>query len=519
MARPAGDALFEHAPCGLLLTDADGLILRANATFCAWLGYPAGGLAGRRLQDLLTVGGRLFHQTHCVPIMRLQGSLREVQLELVNHQGDRVPVLLNMVRQPGETGILHHVSVFLVTERRSYEQELLKARKASDAALAAKKEAQQQLTDANERLLHEAQRKNEFLATLAHELRNPLAPLRTGVHLLKLRHQSDAADLKVIAAFERQVDHLTRLTDDLLEVARITQDKLRLQREKVDLRAVVQAALDDCAELAQAQQHTVTLELAAQALTVEGDVARLTQIVVNVFSNACKYTPPGGHILVRARRGATDVELVIEDNGIGLNAQALPEIFTMFSQVESALDRSRGGLGVGLALVKRLLDLHGGAVEVYSAGPGLGSRFTIRLPASSGALTPGTEAPSAARVAARNRHTVLIVDDNADAAETLGAVLTLKGHSVSIANCAASALEIGAALRPDTALLDIGLPDMNGYQLAQHMRGSDWGAQALMVAITGWGTPQDQARAQAAGFNLHLTKPVNLPALLELLGG
>ena len=509
--------MFEHAACGLLQTDGDGLILRANATFCAWLGYAEKELSGRRrVQDLLTVGGRLFHQTHCVPIMRLQGSLREVQLEMVDSGGARIPVLLNMVKQAAGTRTVHHVAVFLVNERRSYEQELLKARKASDAALAEKKEAQQQLTEANQRLLHEAQRKNEFLATLAHELRNPLAPLRTGVHLLKLRHQAGAADMKVIAAFERQVDHLTRLTDDLLEVARITQDKLRLQLEPVDLRQVVQAALDDCAELVQSQQHTVTLELSAQALTVDGDVARLTQIVVNVFSNACKYTPPGGHIKVYAQRDAAQVQLVIEDNGIGLSEQALPEIFTMFSQVESALERSRGGLGVGLALVKRLLELHGGSIEASSPGPGLGSRFTIRLPACTKGAAAAPPPPPATAV--HGQRSILIVDDNVDAAETLSALFALKGHRTQIVSCAAAALGIGEALQPDIALLDIGLPDMTGYELAQRIRASAWGAQTQMVAITGWGTAQDQARAYAAGFDLHLTKPVDLGVLLQALG-
>jgi signal transduction histidine kinase len=421
-----------------------------------------------------------------------------------------------MVKQAAGTRTVHHVAVFRVNERRSYEQELLKARKASDAALAEKKEAQQQLTEANQRLLHEAQRKNEFLATLAHELRNPLAPLRTGVHLLKLRHQADAADMKVIAAFERQVDHLTRLTDDLLEVARITQDKLRLQLEPVDLRQVVQAALDDCAELAQSQRHSVTLELPAQALTVDGDVARLTQIVVNVFSNACKYTPPGGHIKVYAQRDADQVELVIEDNGIGLSEQALPGIFAMFSQVESALERSRGGLGVGLALVKRLLELHGGAIEASSPGPGMGSRFTIRLPACTEGAAAAPPPPLA--TASHGRHSILIVDDNVDAAETLSALFTLKGHRTQIVSCAAAALGIGEAFRPDIALLDIGLPDMTGYELAQRIRASAWGAQTQMVAITGWGTAQDQARAYGAGFDLHLTKPVDLGILLQALG-
>ncbi|HET7809672.1 MAG TPA: ATP-binding protein [Steroidobacteraceae bacterium] len=364
-----------------------------------------------------------------------------------------------------------------------------------------------------ERALLEAdRRKDEFLATLAHELRNPLAPIRNAVRIL----DSDAADERqrkwgreVIA---RQVQRMSLLLDDLLDVSRITRGQLELKKDYVDLRSVASVAIETARPLIDAKHHQLTVNLPAENIRLAADPLRLSQVIGNLLTNAAKYTDSGGRIELDARVENAELVITIRDNGIGLSQEAMPALFTMFSQVNSAIDRAEGGLGIGLALVKGLVALHGGRVEVRSEGLGRGSEFIVRLPHRilAAPRAPAAEATrGAANASAVRRGRVLVADDNRDAAESLAMVLRFLGYEVGVAADGGEALELGAQLHPDAAVIDIGMPGMSGHEVARRMRREAWGRRAVLVALTGWGQEQDRQAALAAGFDEHLTKPVD----------
>lgn len=511
---PGGDFLFEHAACALVLADPNGLILKANARACRWLGYAEEELAGKvRMPDLLPIGARLFHHTHCLPILQVQGSVAEVQVDLRNRLGERVPMLINIMRMKHADRVLDQWALFKASDRQKYERELLAARRTAEAALAARQGAEAQLQAVNAQLSAADRRKDEFLATLSHELRNPLAPMRSALDVLKMKF-AGVADDRVLSIFDRQLRHLTRLVDDLMEVSRITEGRMQLQQEKVDLVALVRSAAQDVGMIMQAAGHTLDLALPPHPVIVNGDATRLVQVVLNLLTNAAKYTPDGGAINLALECEQGDAVVRVRDNGIGIPAGALASVFDMFSQLEPALDRAKGGLGIGLALVRGLVALHGGTVSAASAGPGRGSEFTMRLPLAAG---------NASFPAALEHHVpqaglrVLVVDDNDDAAETMRMALALYGCEIRVAHTAAAALELVATFQPQLALLDIGLPDMNGYELARRLRLMDEGASMTLIAATGWGQEKDRQLAFDAGFNHHLTKPVDFEVLRLLL--
>jgi PAS domain S-box-containing protein len=512
---PDADALYEHAPCGLLLTDGAGLILRANATLCRWLGYSASALARKtRIQDHLPVGTRLFHQTHCLPLLQVQGSVAQLQVELRDSAGQRVPVLVNIVRRVVDGEVFDEWALFAVNERRSYERELLAAKKSAEQALEARLEAEAQLRALNEALSDADRRKDEFLATLSHELRNPLAPMRSAIEVLKLEHGAGAGKRPLLDVFDRQLHHLTHLVDDLMEVSRITQGRMELRREPVLLADIVRGAVEDVAAMMRGAGQTLNVTLDAAGAVVEADPTRLFQVVVNLLTNACKYTPNGGIIDLALRVEGQEAVIAVRDNGIGIPAHALATVFDMFSQLKPALDRSKGGLGIGLALVRGILALHGGSIGAESAGEGRGSTFTARLPlapvqatAASIGAAPDTVEPAS----------VLVVDDNVDAADTLQMFLELSGCRARVAHSAAEALDLLDRFQPQVALLDIGLPDMNGYELARRVRQRPGGAGLLLIAATGWGQEADKQLAFDAGFDHHLTKPIDFDKLRALL--
>jgi len=514
-ALPAVDAFYEQAACGLLATDADGMIVRANATVHAWLGAPPDALVGKlRFCDLLSPGARLFHHTRCVPLLQLEGAVNEVQVDLLTLDGRHLPVLLNIVRQPAADGAwLDHWAVFRSSGRHAYEHALLGARKVAEDALEAQRAADLQLQALNLQLTAADRRKDEFLATLSHELRNPLAPMRSAVDVFKLKYGSDT-DERLLQAFDRQLRHLTRLVDDLMDVSRITQNRMQLRRTPVDLAPLVRGAAQDLASMMAAARHTLRLSVPDAALVVDGDATRLAQVVINLLANAAKYTPDGG--LIEVELACTDghAELRVRDNGIGIPADALGAVFNMFAQLEPALDRARGGLGIGLALARGIVDLHGGAILVQSAGPGLGSEFTLRLPLVAGCAEPETAAaPSALAAPLR----VMVVDDSLDTAETMALALELFGCETRMAHTAAAALELAAEFAPNVALLDIGLPDYNGYELARRLRALPSGLGITLIAATGWGQDKDRTLALDAGFDHHLTKPIDFEQLRLLL--
>ncbi|BDT57697.1 hypothetical protein MasN3_11910 [Massilia varians] len=513
------DALYDDAPCGLLLADADGLLLHTNATACGWLGFTPAELAGIvRIQDLMTVGARLFHHTHCEPVLQARGSVAELQIDLRHRDGTRLPMLVNIVRrrEAGQSGgaVRDQWALFMASERQSYERELRNARRAAEEALEARRGAELQLQAVNAALSEADRRKDEFLATLSHELRNPLAPLRSALEVMRHTTAAESTGQRLLSVFDRQLHHLTHLVDDLMEVSRITQDKMELRREAVDLPVLVRAAVCDTAGLMEQAGHRLEVTLPPHPVTVDADPTRINQVVVNLLTNAAKYTPDGGRIALSLAVDEGMALLAVRDNGIGLPRHALATVFDMFSQLEPALQRSRGGLGIGLSLVRGIVELHGGTIGAESEGEGRGSCFTVRLPLAPVARLPEAAAAAPAPVAAR----ILVVDDNADAAEMLLMALETFGCEVRAAHSAGAALAMAQEFAPEVALLDIGLPDLNGYELARRLRATTAGRHMRLIAATGWGQEKDRQRAFDAGFDHHLTKPIDFERLRSVLG-
>jgi signal transduction histidine kinase len=375
-------------------------------------------------------------------------------------------------------------------------------------------------------------RKDEFLATLAHELRNPLAPIRQAVHIARLAPAGDARRERALEIIARQAGHMALLIDDLLDLSRISRGKLQLRREAVDLRDVVQQALETTTPAIEARGHRLVLELPHDPVPMEADPLRLAQVIANLLSNAAKYTDPGGTITLQAALDGGEAVVRVRDTGIGLSVADQQRIFTMFSQVGSALDRAEGGLGIGLALSRGLVELHGGAIGVRSAGRGRGAEFSVRLPLQpAGAPLPSSEAATGVRplqppaapperepaAAGTRRRRVLVADDNADALETLAMLLGAEGHEVLQAADGQQALELALAQRPDVAVLDIGMPRRNGFDVALALRASEAGHGMVLIALTGWGQEQDRRQAAASGFDHHCTKPVEVGHLLDLV--
>ncbi len=376
--------------------------------------------------------------------------------------------------------------------------------------------------------LKEADRhKDEFLAMLAHELRNPLAPIHNAVQLMHRRAVSDPQLVWSRDVIGRQLAHLTRLVDDLLDVSRITRGKINLSKEVIELSTLVARTVETVQPLFEERGHTLKLELPDMVLAVLGDPTRLTQALGNVLSNAAKYTERGGQISLSAIQSGGEVEIRVRDNGIGIPPDLMPQIFQLFTQLDRTSGRSQSGLGIGLALVQRLIEMHGGSVTAYSEGPGRGSEFVIRLPLfirETGSTPQPLKTLSAleqstmnAEGTPRTQRRILVADDNNDALESLATLLQLSGHEVYTAGNGAVALESAEQYRPEVALLDIGMPKLDGYEVARRIRAQPWGQHITLVALTGWGQDSDRRRSQEAGFDSHLVKPLDLDKLTELL--
>jgi signal transduction histidine kinase/CheY-like chemotaxis protein len=372
------------------------------------------------------------------------------------------------------------------------------------------------IRDRQRQLELDAQRKNEFLATLAHELRNPLAPLRSGLQVLRLSGRDPAVVDECVAMMERQLAHTVRLVDDLLDVSRISRVVIELRKQPVALEEIIRHAVETSRSSIDEAAHELTINLPAGACVVDGDLTRLTQVVSNLLNNAARYTEPGGRIALTAEREGREAVIRVRDNGIGIPAAMLPQLFEMFTQVDPSMRRAQGGLGIGLALAKVLVELHGGTLSGSSDGPGKGAEFMIRLPLSSEPATtiaPAAETPTGTESSAQ----ILIVDDNQDVARSLALLLRHLGHEITIAHDGLAAIETARQSRPDVILLDIGLPDIDGYEVCRSIRASGWGKQMLIVAITGWGQQEDRRRSREAGFDDHLIKPVAPNAIDALL--
>ncbi len=481
--------LFENAADAVYTIDLQGNFTSGNAAAERLTGYSLDELMRMKIPDLLSPE-QLERAVKMLEAKLTGGSRTVYELELLTKDGRRRYVQISsrlIIRdgQPvGVQGIAHDL-----TEMRQ---------RAADLA-------------------DENRRKDEFLAMLGHELRNPLAPIRNAVEVLRRNHSGEAGDWAA-GVIDRQVRQLTRLVDDLLDMSRITRGMVKLQREAVDVGRVVADAVETC--LPQIDARRQHLDLSVQPnLGTEGDHLRLAQVVGNVLTNASKYTGEEGHIWLSAVREGGEVVLRVRDDGIGIRADMLPRVFDLFIQAEPAFHQSLGGLGIGLTLVKRVVEMHGGTVAAHSAGPDQGSEFVIRLPARTAtpvAPGPGTPAAPVASVCGRR---VLVVDDNIDHAETLGLILRLEGHEVQAVTEGSAVLEVARVFRPDAVILDIGLPGtLSGYDVARQLRTLEGQEAMILVALTGYGQEEDRRRSDEAGFDYHVVKPADPEALQELIG-
>jgi PAS domain S-box-containing protein len=469
-----------------------GSIICCNRRFSDLLGRSAESLRGKPIGDFVAPGGRAT----LTSLLR-EGSTGEALDDVTLLRDDGTPTNVYLGASPIREGALGQcLMVTDLTEHRHYED---------------LRRAQQALRDAD-------RRKDEFVATLAHELRNPLAPIRNAVQVLISRGPSDPELDWARAVIDRQAQTMGRLLDDLLDVSRISRNGLELRMSSVDLASVVDSAVETSRPNVEAARHQLTVALPREPIRLTADPVRLAQVLANLLNNAAKYTPVGGHIRLAAECQGNDVILSVQDSGIGIAADMLPHVFEMFSQAKSAQRQSHGGLGIGLSLVKWLIELHGGSIEARSAGSGQGSEFVIRLPFT--AENPVAEvAPSkddVARPPFRKRR-ILIADDNRDNADSMAMLLKSLGHEVCTAYDGEQAVEAATTLRPDVVLLDIGMPHLDGYEAGRRIREHPGCRHIFLIAMTGWGQEEDRRRTDEAGFDHHLVKPVDPADLTKLL--
>jgi signal transduction histidine kinase/CheY-like chemotaxis protein len=444
--------------------------------------------------------------------MLVKGAKDEEHLRLIRDLGLNSYICVPLVLSGKALGVL----TFATAEsgRRYAASDLRLAEDLSHRAVIAIQNTQlyRELREAD-------RRKDEFLATLAHELRNPLAPIRNALQILKLPKLDAATVERSREMMERQVYHLVRLVDDLLDVSRVMRGKIELRKERVELASVVARAVETAQSLIEAQGHELTVALPPEPLPLNADPVRLAQVVGNLLTNAAKYTESNGRIWLTAEREGDQATLRIRDTGIGVAPDLLPKIFDLFVQADHAATRSQGGLGIGLTLVKNLIEMHGGSVEVHSAGLGKGSEFVVRLPLLDQERQEPMENETGEprQDASPSGRQLLVVDDNKDAAVSLAMLLRLQGHEVRVAHDGPSALELATSYHPDMVFLDIGMPGMDGYEVARRLRQQPGLENTVLAALTGWGQQEDRRRSKEAGFNHHLVKPLEPKTLEELL--
>ncbi|MCW8090789.1 PAS domain-containing hybrid sensor histidine kinase/response regulator [Alteromonas sp. ASW11-130] len=639
---------FDNAACGLVITEGDGTIRRVNATFTKWLGYHSDELVNRKkIQELFTIGGRFFHHTHWSPLLQMQGSVSEVQLDLKTRDDQVLPMLVNASRNKHEGQIFDQLAFYVVNDRKKFEQELVSARKKVEASLSSLRETQEELSrnqailnlamqsakmavwsldvksgkvewnkelqsllgfdqqtrwldreefcsllhpedrkhfaeeltqaienksnytvefrlknnldawvemeirghvsysevgkpeavygifmdvserkatvkklsELNKKLSLSDRRKTEFLATLSHELRNPLAPIRNVLEIMRLKSTDNELVNWSREIIERHVSHISRLIEDLMEISRVSNNRVKLRRKTMDIFPALEDAIEEANPLIRSNRHELTIDKPSSSIYIDADGTRIVQIFSNLLTNAAKYTPAGGKINITVSHHSDTVIISIKDTGIGIPAGDLTNIFTMFSQLTPALERSQGGLGIGLALVYQLVDLHGGKIEVRSEGRNKGSEFIVRLPALTSLPPPAKieNSGSSIRPNKASQLRVLVIDDSKDTVRSLAQLLEYNGHLVRCAFDGGTGIELAKEFTPHVILSDIGLPDITGYEVAKSVRSHFDGKNLYLVAITGWGQNKDKQLARDAGFDEHITKPVNFAKLKKLL--
>lgn len=429
---------------------------------------------------------------------------------LITAQGADSPAVATAVQTLGNVTLMERPT--RIPTLRSAVQSALRARERQYQArdyLLEREQTAETLKEAD-------RRKDEFLATLAHELRNPLAPIRNSLQILRMTTGNDPAKERVYEMMERQINHMVRLVDDLMEVSRITRGLIDLRKEATDLATVIYSAVETSRPLIEAGRHQLTISLPREPVPLHGDAVRLAQIFANLFNNAAKYTDPGGEIRLTARLEDNEAIVSVCDNGIGISREMLPIVFEIFMQANPSTSYSQGGLGIGLTLVKNLVELHGGTITAHSNGPGQGSEFTVRLPVAADRQHK-PEKPATNQQISPIQRRVLVVDDNQDAAASLGMLLTFLGADVMIVNDGPAALESVESYRPDVVLLDIGMSGMDGLEVACRIRKQKHFDNVVLIALTGWGQAEDRSRTREAGFNHHLVKPADITSLQSLL--
>ena len=484
-------ATYECAPVGIAETSVEGKFVKVNDELCRTLGYNQDELLQRSIEDVTHPSDRPLDIDLHRQLIAGEIPFYQIEKRFVRKDGSIVwtEIRRSAVRD-AEQALYSVCAVRDITER---------------------KRAQDALRDAD-------RRKDEFLAMLAHELRNPLAPIRNAIALLDRMSPPDQALKRATAVIQRQSEILTRLVDDLLDVAQFTQGKIKLQKERIDLITIIGRAVEVSRPMMNQRKQQLTVFLPDETVMFEGDLTRLSQVVSNLLNNASKYSEEGGQIWLTAKSDGAEMVLRIRDIGIGIPPDFLPHVFELFTQSDRSLDRSHGGLGIGLTLVRALVQMHGGTVEAHSDGLGHGSEFVVRLPV----LTP-TPQPAQADAAHREvagragGQRILIVDDNVDAAETMALLLQLNGHEVMFAQDGSAALALSSTFHPKVILLDIGLPGLDGYSVAQRLRKQPETRDVMLIAVTGYGQPEDRDRSKAAGFDYHLVKPVDHNAIENLI--
>ena len=497
-------AIVESSDDAIVSKTLEGVIRSWNRAAERLFGYAAEEAVGQPV-TLIIPADRVQEEQEILQRLRRGERIDHFETVRIAKSGRRIDVALTISPIRNSSGVIIGASKIArdISEKKAAEQ-------AQQRTIGELKRAEEALRDAD-------RRKDEFLAVLAHELRNPLAPIRYAVAMSRKEGRTEAERVQAQAIIERQVAHMSRLLDDLLDVSRITRGILVLRCAPVDLAAVIAIAQEAARPLIEARRHGLTVKLPGKPIRLLADPVRLAQVLANLLINAAKYTDAGGRIELEATSDGGTLVVAVRDNGIGISAEMMPRLFTLFAQGSSALERSEGGLGIGLSLVRGLVALHGGTVTAQSAGVGQGSEFTVRLPLVDPGSARDADGTGTSMRATPNALRLLVADDNRDSAATCAAFLEASGHEVSVAHTGREAFDLACKVQPDALLLDIGMPELNGYQLAQRIRGTPWGRRTLLIAISGWGREQDKRRALAAGFDQHLTKPIDPNGLEALL--